>query len=188
MNINLRKTITMVMIFLLLLFASSGVLIAEDAIDAVKPIVETMKQAQAGMTLWQMIQAGGIIMIVLLILSIVTVAIIVYNFMTITEAKLSPGDFSESVIKNLEKGDEKQVKKECESNDNIISRIILSGLAKRKQGAVFAKEAMENSAKKEAILIVFLIRNTSCEFDLTPLLFLPLFFYVIIQLMLHQKI
>jgi len=154
MNINNPGKIFIIGFFILsVMFASSGILMAQDVADAIKPIIKTMEQAKAGMTLWQMIQAGGIIMVILLILSIATVALIIYNLQTITENKLSPAKFSDGVIQGLEKGNVQQVQKACEANDNIISRITLSGLAKRKQGAVFAKEAMENVAKKEVGLL-----------------------------------
>jgi len=143
---------TMVLAGVICAVAFTGIcdgVFAQGSNGALKPYIASMEQFQVGMSFWQMIKAGGSVMIVLIALSIVTVAIIVYIFITVTEKKLTPNDFSDGIIQKLDDGDEKAVKKMCTQEDNIISRIVSAGMAKKKRGALFAKEAMENCAKKE---------------------------------------
>jgi biopolymer transport protein ExbB len=121
--------------------------------DALKPLINTMAQTQEGMTLWQMIKAGGFTMVILLALSIVAAAIVIYDFLHIKEKKLVPSEFADALIQKLERRDRIAVEEMCQKNDNIISRIVRSGLAKRSRGELFAKEAMENSARKEIGLL-----------------------------------
>ncbi len=102
-----------------------------------------------GMTLWELIKAGGIMMGVLGFLSITVFSIIIYNFKTLTVNNLSPIDFTEEVIQKLEEGDEKVVREMCQEEDNIIANVVIAGLAKKYKGKVFAREAMESSVRQE---------------------------------------
>jgi len=136
------------LLFLSGLLMMASVLGAQE-MEALKPIVTSMEQSQEGMTVWQLIKAGGSLMFVLLFLSILAAAIIIYDFMTMKESKLSPAAFAGEVIQKLERGDKIAIKELCEKQDNIISRIVLEGLAKRSRGNVFAKEAMDSLARKE---------------------------------------
>jgi biopolymer transport protein ExbB len=117
--------------------------------DKVQPYVSALEESKEGMSLWATIKGGGFIMVVLALLSILAVTIIVYNFMMLKLEQLAPKNFSEKAIKKLEEHNIPSTKKYCNQNDNVISRIILSGLEKKKRGALFTKEAMENTAKKE---------------------------------------
>jgi biopolymer transport protein ExbB len=142
------KTLITTVFLLGLLLGLSSFSGAQET-DALKPLIASMQQAQEGMSLWQMIKAGGFIMIVLLVLSIVTVAIIIYDFIALKEAKLVPTAFVEEVLQKLERRDRIAVQDLCEKNDNIIARVVKEGLAKRPRGSVFAKEAMESVARTE---------------------------------------
>ena len=139
---------TLFIVLLGVVFVTHGGLQAQET-EALKPLINSMEQAQEGMTLWQMIKAGGFIMIVLLALSIITVAIIIYDFMSLTEQKLVPSDFTEGLIEKLERRDRIAAEELCKGKDNIVSRIMKEGMSKRSRGNVFAAEAMENLAKKE---------------------------------------
>jgi len=121
---------------------------SQEASD-LKPFIDTVDQSQKGMTLWQLIKTGGFIMVVLGLLSIATIFLIVLNFQNLQTVKLAPRDLAENVIQKLEKKQYKLAQEMCASQDNIISRIVLSGLEKRPKGAIHAKEAMENCGRKE---------------------------------------
>ena len=84
--------------------------------DALKPLAQSMEQAQEGMTLWEMIKAGGIIMIVLAVLSVFTIALVLFNFWAVKEKRLVPAEFSDKFIQKLEDRDK----------ETVPERIILS--------------------------------------------------------------
>jgi len=117
--------------------------------EKLKPFIESFQQAQEGMTLWETIKMGGFVMVVLGLLSVSTIASIIYNFMTLKVSNLSPVNFSEDVIKKLEEGRLEAVRSLCQHKKNIISDIVKAGLEKKHRGVVFAREAMENCAQKE---------------------------------------
>ena len=119
------------------------------AASELKPYIDSVKQAESGMTLWQTVKSGGVVMLLLGLLSIVAMAFIAYNFITLKVNRLTPRLFAEEVIQNLEARKDKAVMSMCHAEDNIIARLVAAGLEKRKRGFVFAKEAMESCAKNE---------------------------------------
>jgi biopolymer transport protein ExbB len=123
-----------------------------------------MAQSQSGLSLWQLLQAGGVLIFALLALSVITVTIIVYNFMILKPGKLAPQSSAEDIITYLELNDEKALRNLCESEENVFLRIMSVGLAKQKRGKEFAKEAMENCARNE---IVSLWQNISYLSDIS---------------------
>lgn len=145
-----RYAIVLALFFIgvICLFAYTSFATTESATE-LKPYIESVEQVQKGMTLWQLIKTGGFIMIVLGGLSIAAIASIIYNFMTLKVSKLSPPDFAEDIIQKLDKKKHKIAEELCKSNENIISNIVLAGLNKSSKGGIFAREAVENSARKE---------------------------------------
>jgi len=104
---------------------------------------------QESITLWQFIKAGGWAMLVLGVLSVIALAIIVYDFMTIKVEQLIPAEFVEGLIRKLEGYQLKEARSMCETKGNIIAIIALTGLDRRTRGKVVMREAMENTARKE---------------------------------------
>jgi biopolymer transport protein ExbB len=145
---NSRRWIFPSLIVLSFFLFSDHFILAQET-EALKPLINSMEQAQEGMTLWQLLKAGGLTMVVLLAMSIVAGAIVVYDFRYLTEKRLVPTGFSQDVIQKLQRKDRIAAEEMCNKEDNIISRIVLEGLAKRSRGNIFAKEAMENMARKE---------------------------------------
>ncbi|VAX37904.1 hypothetical protein MNBD_UNCLBAC01-855 [hydrothermal vent metagenome] len=111
--------------------------------------VDSLQQAKEGVTLWQTIRMGGVIMIVLAGMSIAATAIIIHNFMTLKIEKLTPVVFSENIVKQLGTGKIEAVKSLCQRKSNIISSIVLAGIKKKPHGPMLVREAMENCARKE---------------------------------------
>lgn len=136
---------------LILSFAS--VAMAQDAkkvaAEAIQPYITNVEQTQEGMSLWQMMQSGGVVMIVLFVLSIGAGALVVYNFREIHTERLAPRDFAERVIDDLERKDLRSVRQQCEDQENIMARIVMAGLDRKARGAILAREAMENMVRKE---------------------------------------
>lgn len=115
----------------------------------IKPYIDSVEQAKEGLTLWQLIKSGGFIMFVLMLLSIAATAMIVYSFMTIKVTQLCPKEPTQKLIEKLQTGSEQEVRQACESEQNVIPKIILAGLDSKKRGIAFARQAIENRAKRE---------------------------------------
>lgn len=107
--------------------------------------------AEHGLTLWQTLVAGGSVMVVIGLLSIVAGAIIIYDIITFKSEKLLPRKLYENILTKLENYDVKSVRELCSNENNILSRIVLAGLDKAKKNLkdVSVKEAMEHRARIE---------------------------------------
>lgn len=119
--------------------------------EKIQPYIDTIDQAERGMTLWQMITGGGLVMVVLGALSLLALAIIVYEFMALKVSAMAPKKFCDELILKLEKGEFKAAKKQCGTAQpaNIIARIAESGLDKIETRPLVSREAMENATRKE---------------------------------------
>jgi biopolymer transport protein ExbB len=124
------------------IFCSVGIVIAADGDPAAA-------DPQTGMTLWQIIKSGGAMMIVLGFLSVAAVSLIIYEYICFTTKRICPKDFFEKAAAALQQGRLAQARQLCESQSNAISNIVKSGLDKKGHGSVFAREAMENTARVE---------------------------------------
>ena len=102
------------------------------------------------MTLWQTLKAGGGVMVVIGLLSVVAVAIIIYDFMMLNVNKLAPRRLFDDVMRKLESRDFAAAKTLCrKENNTIIAKIVLAGLERRNPLDDSAREAMENTARIE---------------------------------------
>ena len=117
--------------------------------DAVKPYIASVEQAKEGMTLWQMVASGGFVMFVLALTSVFMIYMVAYNFMSLKEDLIVPKKFTDEFLAALEEGDPKKLAYLCETQPSTIAGIVKLGLEKRKKGIVFAREAIENSVRKE---------------------------------------
>ncbi len=107
-------------------------------------------QLPVEMTLWQTLKAGGGVMVVIGFLSIVAVAIIIYDFMMLNVNKLAPRRLFDDVIRKLESRDFGAAQTICrKENNTIISKIVMAGLERRNPLDDSAREAMENTAHVE---------------------------------------
>ena len=104
---------------------------------------------QEGTTLWQLIKSGGWAMLVLGLLSLVAMALIIYDVMTLKSELMTPQRFFEDLIEKLETGDLKSAQQLCRRNNNILAAVALSGLERTAKGKIIMREAMENCARKE---------------------------------------
>lgn len=134
-----------VILFAALCAAASSVAFAADDIQKYIP---SAGAAQKGMSLWQMIVAGGWLMFVLLGLSIGVVALVTYFFMFIKKDRLVPDAFFNDSRALLEKKKYDEARSLCAANDNLISGVILSGLDRLDHDKLVVKEAMEDQGRR----------------------------------------
>ncbi|OGW83578.1 MAG: hypothetical protein A3C47_07310 [Omnitrophica bacterium RIFCSPHIGHO2_02_FULL_51_18] len=105
--------------------------------------------ASAGVTLWQLLVSGGVVMIFLGLLSVTAAAFIIYHFKYVKLNKLVPQDFVENLIFLLEKKEFQKAVSVCKQQKNIVSAIALKGLAAKPRGAAVAENAIQNEGKAQ---------------------------------------
>ena len=151
MNGRLVKSRVHCLAFLTLIWLAAGPLGLARAQMDTSPTVMTNREimVKKDVTIWDLARSGGFVLVILVLMSVGGIALIIHNFMTLRVEHMAPIQFAEKVVESLEDGDEKKVRQLCSANDNIFSNIVISGLAKKNRGPVFAREAMENMARQE---------------------------------------
>jgi len=118
-----------------------------SADDVAKYIPDT-EAADAGMTMWQIIKAGGAVMVVLAFLSIAALSLIVYYFLSIQQEKLLPEAFLDRMILLIEETRLTEAKMISETNKNLIADVLQAGLSRADKGTIMVKEAMEDEGRR----------------------------------------
>jgi len=111
--------------------------------------IDSMRDAQGGMTIWQMIKGGGVVMIVLVGLSVTAMAIIVYNFRALSRRELVPQQFMDELRQTLKKADWRKVELLCRDKTLIIARLVSFGISMKEEGTKKIKEPMEAFVRRE---------------------------------------
>ena len=118
--------------------------------QATNTLPSPIDQMPAEMTLWQTLKAGGGVMVVIGFLSILGLAIIIYDFMMLNVNKMAPHRLFEAVMRKLESRDFGAAQTLCRKEaTTIISKIVLAGLERRNPLDDTAREAMESTARAE---------------------------------------
>ena len=100
---------------------------------------------EKGMSIWEMVTAGGPVIIFLGIMSVMAVTSVLYHFLNVKVEKLTPRDFGENLLFLLEKKEYEKAVSICKQQENMISAIALKGLSKISQG----KSVIENAVQYE---------------------------------------
>ena len=101
------------------------------------------------MTLWEIMRSGGVVMLILGILSLIMISLAVYLFLELNAGKLIPSELADKLLREIQKKNFAHAKKLCEESDSILAEIALAGLEKINLGLTAAKEAVEMTARRE---------------------------------------
>lgn len=123
------------------LFILASLIFASSASAAAKPDV--------GMTLWQLMAAGGVTMIFLAAISVAAVASIIYHYWYVTPEKLTPPDLIENLLVLLDKKEHQKAVSVCKQQSNIISAVALKGLSRVSKGKAVVEEAVQYEGKSQ---------------------------------------
>ncbi|MDD4956237.1 MAG: MotA/TolQ/ExbB proton channel family protein [Candidatus Omnitrophica bacterium] len=115
---------------------------------AVSQYIPDASDAENGMTLWQIIQSGGWVMVVLGFLSIAAVGLIIYYTVMIKKEKLIPDTFFEKTVSVIERSGFQEAKMICENNNNLISDVLLAGLTRVGKEEPIIKEAIQDAGRR----------------------------------------
>jgi biopolymer transport protein ExbB len=131
--------------------------------SAIQPHMKSVLQSANSMKLGEMVQAGGSVIYILIFLSFVLLAMVIFNFFMLKQERLVPRKFMDDVMDHLERGDTHNLRRMCERSENLIAKIVWAGLERKVRGLAHAKEAMEIKARKET---TFLWQNISYLSDI----------------------
>lgn len=110
------------------------------------PYVESVENAGQGMTLFQVIQAGGWVMLALGLLSMIMISLITFLFLRLNLSRLIPAASTEQVVDLIAKQQYPNAQTLCAGDDNLIFNIVSAGL--EKENIEDCKETIELEARK----------------------------------------
>jgi len=125
---------------------------------------------QKGLSLLQLIASGGIILAVLGVMSIITVAIVVYCGLFFRPEKLVPNDFAEDLVNELSKKQIASAKRMCELSNNLVAKVALAGIQNMGKDNQVISEFMEHKSREEATGLWRLLNYLSDIANIAPLL------------------
>lgn len=128
-------------------FVPVGAALADAAREA--RYIPDAQAEYAGMTLWQIIAAGGGVMIALAALSVTAVSLTVYYFLSMKRDKLLPQDLFDKLASLMDQGKINEAMILSEGGESILCRVFYAGAAKKGKGPVIVKETMEDEGRRQ---------------------------------------
>ncbi|MFC1587193.1 MotA/TolQ/ExbB proton channel family protein [Planctomycetota bacterium] len=147
------KTILMIMLVLSMVLVATLAFAQDD-----EPTVKKQKN---------IIQKGGVIGIVILILSIIGVALVIEHFVSLRRDKLAPPDLVNELEMLLQEEEYDEALQLCDAERNPLTNIISAGLPKLASGYEAMAKAISEANDEEALKLhqkisyISLIANTS---------------------------
>jgi len=131
---------------------------------------ETDSSGKGQTTMWELIKASGAIGGVIIVLSFVGLALVIENFVTLRRDKLLPQYFVAEVEDLFENEQYEEALQLCESEDNLLSRIVSSGLAKVDKGYEAMEESMTETAEQSALVLHQKLSYLTLIYSVAPML------------------
>jgi biopolymer transport protein ExbB len=109
---------------------------------------ETVKQVDT-LNLWQLVQQGGVLMIPIGILSLITIFLFVERFIVLQRAGKSPDNLLNNVRDQIQGGNINSALMLCKSNNTPDARMLEKGISRIGLKVEEIEKAMEGVGKKE---------------------------------------
>jgi biopolymer transport protein ExbB len=122
------------------------------------------------MTVMTLIGKSGIIGIFIILLSFVGLALIIEHAVTIRRDKLLPHYFVVELEELFENEEYEEALQLCESEDNLLSRVVGAGLAKVDRGYEVMEEGMAEAAEESSMTLQHKISYVSLISAIAPML------------------
>lgn len=116
--------------------------------DVTINVPQNISLSEKVVTVLDLLSKGGIIMVPIGLLSVIAVYIIIERVWTVMNAS-GGKKWVKQVKEKLQRGDVIEAELLCDKHNNAISRVLLSGLTKKKLGIVVVESNMEQAAKEE---------------------------------------
>lgn len=104
---------------------------------------------EAKMSLFELVKSGGVVMIPLALLSLITVYILIERLLFIRKISKSGANFMSSIKDFISSGNIESAKALCKNTDNSQSHIIMKGLNNIHKPAQEIESGMENAGRLE---------------------------------------
>jgi len=130
-----------------------------------------VEQAQGKpLTFWQIIVAGGITELIIILCSFAAVTLIIEHFVSIRFVKAIPPELYEKVRARMGAKEYNEVLRLCEANPCFFTNVIASGLRKLRYDFVAVQESVAETIEKEGAALHSKISYLSFIASVSPML------------------
>ncbi len=99
--------------------------------------------------MWDMIQKGGPVMYLIIILSIIALAIVIDRIYNFYRAKIDSQRFMDGILKNLKRNKIIEAIETCNQTPGPIAHIVKAGILKHDRSKPEIREAIDEAAQLE---------------------------------------
>lgn len=129
-----------------------------------------MAQPQDQLTLWDMIRNGGLVLWAIVALSVFTLVMAVYFFLTVTPNREIPANFVKRAMSQIRAGDLRGAYQMCEGREELVARVLRAGLKVSGHDRYVIQEAMESEGERGATALWQKISYLNNVGNIAPLL------------------
>ena len=147
MNLNVLVRVVVVVV---LLMCAAPVMGQEGDAPESAPEEQASEAGAQSVTLWSMIQNGGVILWAIIALSVPTVIMAVYFFLTVTPSREIPANFVKRAMSQIRTGDLRGAYQMCEGREELIAMVLRAGLKVSGHDRYVIQEAMESEGERGA--------------------------------------
>ncbi len=142
---------------------------------AVESVTETETPAESAKTkdrkgFFAILQAGGSIGYVIILLSLVAVALIIEHALTIRQKVLMPTGFADEILQMLSQGQLGAALQKCKEGDSILAEVLGAGMAEYEFGWSAVEKATEEAMAEEASRLYRKIEYLNVIGNIAPML------------------
>jgi len=138
--------------------------------QATGEIVADIMGSQEGMTLYDLLIAGGWVMYILAALSILALALVLYFCLTLRQRNLVPRDMVIQIRHYLRDKRYEDIARLCRRSSGMFSKVILAGLIRGMDDPASAAASMEAIGRREADALMRKVRYLSDIATVAPML------------------
>ncbi len=132
--------------------------------------VASAPSTEGQQSLWQIIRNGGLVMIAIAVLSIVTLSLIINYFFTLQVSRLIPKELLRKIYALINDNNFQDAITLCESAGGFIPTVVAKGLKRKGKDQEAIAQAMEVTGRREADYLRQKIRYLLDAGTLAPLL------------------
>ncbi|HUU69269.1 MAG TPA: MotA/TolQ/ExbB proton channel family protein [Planctomycetota bacterium] len=132
--------------------------------DTAAPVAATR------MSLWDLLVKSGYVGCIIILLSFIGLALVIEDFITLQRTKLLPPHFIAELEDMFEQEQYEEALQLCESDDNLLSRIVGAGLSRVDKGFEAIEEAMGDAAEMSALAMHQKLSYLTLIYTIAPML------------------
>ncbi|HTL47531.1 MAG TPA: MotA/TolQ/ExbB proton channel family protein [Verrucomicrobiae bacterium] len=128
------------------------------------------QSSHSGMTLWQTLQSGGVVMVILGILSLIILSLMIFLLLYLDPLKLVPSELTHKCLQYVTQKKYDLARKAISGNESLVKNIILAGLDRVNLGEEAVHETVELTARKEVTTLWSFLNYISDIGQVAPML------------------